>query len=217
MPFSQQQFFEVFQRYNDAVWPAQIALCAFAIIAVAVAYRSRLGDGRYVAGMLALLWAWTAVGYHIAFFSAINPAAFVFAALFLLQSALFFWYGVIRQNFTLSATVSGWHAAGALLITYALILYPLIAMMSGQRYPAMPTFGLPCPTTIFTLGVLMWTRSAPRSVWIIPILWAVIATQVAVRFDVYEDFGLTLAALVAVVCLFSNRRTGRVVQSSAAI
>ena len=57
----------------------------------------------------------------------------------------------------------------ALLIGFALIVYPLWSLAVGQRWPAFVTFGLPCPTTIFTIG-LLWTATAPlpRSVLLAP-------------------------------------------------
>lgn len=213
MPFTEQAFFQVFQRYNDGIWPAQLVLYAVAILAVALARRGTSSDGRYVAGSLALLWAWAALAYHAAFFSALTGMALVFAALFLIQSALLVWYGVVRPERALSATGRPLRAVGAVVIAYALVLYPIIALMSGQRYPAMPTFGAPCPIALFTLGILMWMRSSRVTLYVIPVLWALIATQVAVRFRVYEDFGLTLAAFVAIGFLFANRRGGSKVHS----
>jgi len=124
---------------------------------------------------------------------------------------------MIRASVPISVKHNAWRAVGPALVAYALLLYPSIAMMSGQRYPAMPTFGLPCPTTIFTLGLLMWTRAAPTILLIIPLLWALIATQVAVQFAVYEDFGLTLAALAALALVFANRRSRHVIQASGAL
>jgi len=85
MPFTEEQFFEVFQRYNNSVWPAQLGLYAVAIAAVALARRGASSDSRYVAGLLGLLWAWTAVVYHAIFFRQINPAATLFAGLFLFR------------------------------------------------------------------------------------------------------------------------------------
>ena len=41
-------------------------------------------------------WAWSALAYHAAFFTRINPAAWLFAALFLVQATAFFWSGVVR-------------------------------------------------------------------------------------------------------------------------
>jgi hypothetical protein len=217
MPFSEEQFFRVFARYNEAVWPAQLVLYGLAITAVILAARGGAINSRYVSGALAVLCAWVALVYHATFFREINPAAILFAALFLVQAALFVWYGVICENVGISAKRRGWRALGTALIAYALFFYPFIATMSGQRYPAMPTFGLPCPTTIFTIGVLMWTRSTPPIVWIVPILWALISTQVAVQFAVYEDFGLTLAALAAVGFVFASRRTRRVNHAPGAV
>jgi hypothetical protein len=40
LPFTPQQFFEVFARYNAAVWPAQIGLNAVALACVALAFRA---------------------------------------------------------------------------------------------------------------------------------------------------------------------------------
>lgn len=34
LPFTPEQFFEIFRQYNEAVWPAQIALNLFALTAV---------------------------------------------------------------------------------------------------------------------------------------------------------------------------------------
>lgn len=216
MPFTEEQFFEVFQHYNQAVWPAQLLLYGIAITALILAARRGTAHKRYVAALLAVLWAWMALAYHVAFFRQINPAAILFAAFFIAQAALFVWHGAIRQDVEISPKFSAWRVVGSVLIVYGLLLYPFAAIMIGQRYPAMPTFGLPCPTTIFTLGILMWTRSAPVILWIIPVLWALIATQVAIQFGVYEDFGLTLAAAIAIVFLFATRRTPRALRTSGA-
>jgi hypothetical protein len=95
---------------------------------------------------------------------------------------------------------------GALLVGYALIGYPLLASLLGQQFPATPTFGLPCPTTIFTLGVLLWLqRPAPVFLLIIPLAWSVIGTAAALQLDVREDFGLLVAAVLTVVLRFVPR------------
>jgi hypothetical protein len=40
LPFTPQQFVEVFARYHDAVWPGQIGLNAIALACVALAFRA---------------------------------------------------------------------------------------------------------------------------------------------------------------------------------
>lgn len=48
---------------------------------------------------------------------------------------------------------------------------PSLGVAIGHTYPAQPTFGLPCPTTIFTFGLLLWVRPpVPWSLLVIPVL-----------------------------------------------
>jgi Na+/H+ antiporter NhaD/arsenite permease-like protein len=78
LPFTADQFFAVFASYNHAVWPAQCALLLLALIAVVLLLRPGAQSGVIVSTILAVLWAWIGIVYHLAFFSRINPAAYVF-------------------------------------------------------------------------------------------------------------------------------------------
>lgn len=199
MPFSRAEFFWVFARYNEAVWPAQIVLCALALVAAFLAFRRSSAGSRGANGILALLWLWMAVAYHAAFFASINPLAIPFAMLFAIQSLLFAWLalsgGTIYQPRADSAGL-----AGALLIVFSLVVYPALSVAAGHRYPAQPTFGLPCPTTIFTIGMLLWASElAPKRMLVIPLLWAAVAGTAAIQLGVVEDLSLPVAAIVMVV------------------
>lgn len=60
-------------------------------------------------------------------------------------------------------------------------LYPLIGLIVTHPYPETPSFGVaPCPTTIFTLGLLLLVRH-PRP-WLlaaVPLLWSVLGGSAA--------------------------------------
>jgi hypothetical protein len=200
MPFDAAQFFAVFARYNAAVWPAQIVLAALAVGTVGLALRSRPWSDRAVAGVLGLFWIWMGVAYHWLFFRAINPAATLFGAFFVLEGiALVVVGGVQRRlHFRFGPTLRG--LAGALLLAYALVAYPLLGYAAGHRYPATPTFGLPCPTTIFTLGLLLWAeRPMPRALVAVPILWSALGASAALQLGVVEDLGLVAAGALSLV------------------
>jgi hypothetical protein len=48
---------------------------------------------------------------------------------------------------------------GALLVFYAMVIYPLLDSVLGHGSPQAPLFGVtPCPTTIFTFGLLWRDR-----------------------------------------------------------
>jgi hypothetical protein len=207
LPFTTSEFFEVFRRYNETVWPVQWALYALALVGVALALRGGSMGSRVVAGILALLWSWMGVAYHLAFFRPINPAATLFGVLFVAQAGVFLWTGVRRRElrFRVRRDVAG--VLGASMVAYALVVYPLIGYWLGHRYPAAPTFGVPCPTTILTFGLVLWTSPpVPRRVLVVPVLWALIATTAAFEFGVWEDLGLIVFAMAAVTILWSRGR-----------
>jgi hypothetical protein len=88
---------------------------------------------------------------------------------------------------------------GALMVLYALIGYPLLGTAAGHGWPRAPMFGItPCPTAIFTFGMLLWTdRRVPRYLPPIPVLWAVVGFFAALQLTIYEDFGLPVAMVIA--------------------
>jgi hypothetical protein len=64
LPFSREQFFQVFGQYNQAVWPAPriflgLAGLVIVIVIVRTPYRDFLATG-----VLALFWAWMGIAYH---------------------------------------------------------------------------------------------------------------------------------------------------------
>ena len=96
---------------------------------------------------------------------------------------------------------------GAVFIIYALLIYPVLGHLLGHIYPKSPTFGLPCPMTIFTFGLLLWTDSKiPKYVLIIPFLWSVVGFSAAVNLRIYEDFGLLLAGLLGTILIIIRDR-----------
>lgn len=56
--------------------------------ALIAAWRSPAGGSRRLTYLLSALWMWNAVAYHAWLFTRINPAAWLFAALFAVQSVL---------------------------------------------------------------------------------------------------------------------------------
>lgn len=207
LPFTLDQFLDVFRRYNLAVWPAQWILITIGVAAIALAIDGRRVSSRWVSAILAVLWLWMAAVYHLAVFSTINRAALVFAVAFAVQSAFFAWMAIrgptisYRPQSTVSMTL------GAMLLAYALLFYPAIGYAFGHVYPLAPTFGVPCPTTIFTLGLIVWgCNSLPRRILVVPLAWALVATSAAVNLSMVEDFGLPVAAIAVIIWVPLRRR-----------
>ena len=209
LPFTADQFFDVFRQYNEAVWPAQAALTVLALAAISLCIWRRPHADRLISGVLALLWGWTGIAYHLIYFTAINKAAFAFGAVFLAGSGAFLWAGVIKGQLAFTSSDTVHRVLGGILLVYALLVYPLLSEVLGHVYPATPTFGLPCPTTIFTIGMLcLLATPFPKYVLAAPVLWAAVGSQAAFLLGVYADFGLLVAGFIALFLLVESRLTG---------
>jgi Family of unknown function (DUF6064) len=199
LPFTVEQFNATFRAYNDAVWPLQgvlygVGLCAVALV---IFPRTPVAD-RVVVGILVLLWAWMGIAYHWVFFAGITPAAWLFGTLFLTQAGLLAWHGLARPRLRFRWPGSLRGTIAAVLIVYALVVYPGITVWLGHGFMGGPTFGLPCPTTIFTIGMLgMVVERLPRALWVIPILWSAIGGSAAWLLAVPQDLGLIVAGIAA--------------------
>ena len=206
LPFTPEHFFGVFRTYNEAIWPAQVFLVAAALGAAYYAARPAANSDRGVALVLSLVWLWTGLIYHLLFFTAINPAAYLFGGMVLVQGVFFLWIGVVQNRLKFRAMANPRGVAGALLMSYALVIYPLLGAQLGRSYPSSPTFGTPCPTTIFTFGILLWTSgTVPRYLLIIPALWSLIGFTAAFSLGVTEDLGLLVAGVTATGLLWQRR------------
>jgi hypothetical protein len=187
------------------VWPAQIVFVVLAVAAVIALWLRPAQFTRPVLFLLACFWLWMGVVYHALFFSAINPAARGFAVLFIGQAILLAGFGM-RTKSVIQPRGSFGGIIALLLIGYALVLYPLIGYLVGHRYPANPTFGLPCPTTLYTFGLLLWLQPLSSSLFVVPVLWALVASTAALGLGVYEDGMLVVAAVLSIALLAHNRR-----------
>ena len=205
LPFSPEQFFGVFADYNRTLFWMVLLLWLAALASVRIAWRGRGGSGRLLTWYLAVLWLWNAIAYHALLFSRINPAAWLFAALFALQAILF--APAAAKDRLIYFVTGGWRQRiGALLVLYA-FLYPVLNITIGHGYPVAPTFGVPCPTAILTIGLLLTTRgSSRRWLLIIPVLWGVVASSAVFVFGVWTDSVLIAAAAVVTLDGVTFRR-----------
>lgn len=166
---------------------------------MALAFTRNRDADRIILGILAVFWAWMGGVYHIGFFSRINPASYVFGVLFVVQGALLAGaitgIGTSPIRFEFRSGLDGLIGGG--LIFYAMLVYLILGGMNGHGYPYAPLFGVaPCPTTIFTFGIFLWTRRVPLGLIAIPFLWSLIGTTAAIYLGVPEDWGLGVAGLL---------------------
>jgi hypothetical protein len=203
MPFTASEFLDVFAAYNEALWPLALALWVFtaAVFGMFVA-RARV---RLPLPMLLLAghWLWAGVLYHALFFTAVNPAAWLFAALFVLQAVFFI--VAASSGLVVAVRLGSWrHVVSSSMIVYSL-LYPAIVWADGFLYPRMPTFGVPCPTVVLTIGFLVAVSSSSILLSVIPVAWSMLGVSAVWSFGVHADLALPAAGALLVIDLLRRR------------
>jgi Family of unknown function (DUF6064) len=206
-PFTTEEFLNIFRLYNQNIFPLQILFYLLAIFVVFLILKKLKSTNKIIAAILSFFWLWMGIVYHIIYFSSINKAAYIFGVLFILQGIVFFIYGVAADKLGFKYDKNIYNYLGMLFILYALIIYPLLGYILGHQYPYSPTFGLPCPTTIFTFGILLFIdKRISFIVLIIPFLWSIIGFGAALNLSIYEDFGLIITGLVSVSALLVHNK-----------
>ena len=207
LPFTFEQFLDVFRQYNISVWPMQVLLIVLALVATYFSIFKKPYSDKIIVFILAFLWLWMGVAYHLIYFSSINKAAIFFGSLFIIQALLLFYFGVIKNKLRFQFNLNKYGVAGMALVMFALIIYPLLGYWLGHVYPSSPTFGLPCPTTIFTFGILLFSSSRfPFTVIIIPAIWSIIGFSAAVSLGMKEDTSLLIAGFVCTsMVIYKNK------------
>jgi Family of unknown function (DUF6064) len=220
LPFTLEQFFNVFTTYNSAIWPAQIVAYVLGVIVVFALLGPGRTSDRLVSAILGLMWLWTGALYHGVFFSSINKVAFGFGVLFMVQGAALVYAGVVLDRLRFAINYGFQAVIGAGFILYASLVYPLISVVTGHSWPDLPMFGVaPCPVTIFTFGLLlMTTRRFSHWLLLIPFIWSLIGGSAAILLDVRQDWLLLVSGLIAVpIIVIRERHVGGLVVEEASL
>jgi len=205
-PFTTEQFFSVFEKYNHSIFPVQIILFLLGVCALIIIGSKMKQKDKFVAAILAILWLWIGIVYQIGFFSGINKVAYGFGVLFILQGLFISWEGGLLYNLKFDFKMSLQAFFGYFFILYGLIIYPVVGYLVEQNLSRTISIGLPCPTIILTFGFfLLCDKKFSKYLLIIPSLWAVIGIRAALNLGVYQDFMMIIAAIIADVWLLTRK------------
>lgn len=207
VPFTFDEFLEMLERFNNDWWPLHLIMYALAVAAIYFAIRKTRWSAKVVNSILVFFWIWVGTVFNLLYFSRLYPMAYLFVVLFILEGIILASAGLFGNRLTFRVKADLFGYIGAILIIYALIGYPLIANFTGREYPHLLLAGMmPCPTAIFTLGLLLWTeKPIPKIVPVIPVIYA-LTGFVPVKLGVVEDIGLIVAGIVTGVLLMYRER-----------
>lgn len=205
IPFTIEQFWGVFISYNINVFPIQLIWLGLGLSALLPLFITWRGKSIYAGCILGLLWLWIGVCYHILFFAAICAPAFVFGALFVVEGLLILLL-VCRRELCFSDDFNITKLLGCFFMLYGLLIYPIISYALAGELTRVISIGLPCPSTIFSFGLLMLAdKKMPGFLLIIPSLWALVGVSAALNLGIYQDLMMPVAAICANFIYWRNK------------
>ena len=209
--FSPRTYYRLFELYNAAIWPAQVAAIMLGLAVYLLARRPGASRGRWIAAIFAGVWLWVAIAFHAHRYATINWSAVYFAWGFGFEAALLLWAGVLRGKLVFQAGEGAIGRAARGIFLFALIAQPFLGPLCGRSWRQVEIFGVaPDPTAVATLGVLL--LAAGRVRWELiasPAIWCAIsgATLLAMKAP---DFWVTpLLATLAIALAVGKTRARR--------
>jgi len=197
--FSPSTYYRMFERYNLAIWPAQLAGIAIGLAIVALLIGKRGHHERIVAGLLAACWMWIALAFHYQRYAQINWAATWFALAFACEALLLVVVGVLAGRLHLQLARSGVHWIATSIVAMSILGYPLLAPITGRPWTTAEIFGVAAdPTAIASVAVLALVRGRIRwPLLVVPVIWCAIAAATLWAMDAPEAWVLLAAGLLA--------------------
>ena len=198
--FSLETWYRLFELYNRAIWPAQIAAIGAGLAMGSGLHLPHRGPGRHtgrsrvIAAILAACWLWVAIVFHAHRYATLTWSARYYAWGFGIEAALLLLIGVARGRLVLDRTGDAVARIGWWIFLFALFL------------------ARPCPFYLLDeVEAALDLTAAGRVRWellVVPLLWCGIsgATLLSMRAP---DAWIPLAAAVVAVLLATSRTLGR--------
>ena len=199
--FSPQTYWRLVERYNLAIWPAQLASAAGGLAIAALLIGHGRHRDRIVAGLLGACWLWIAWAFHLQRYAQINWAATWFAAAFAAQGLLFVVLGVLAGRLDLQPAPGRRHGIATVIVAIVVLGYPLLAPLSGRAWTTAESFGVTSdPTAIVSVAVLALVHGRRR--WLllaVPLLMCAIAAATLWTMGAPEAAVVAGATLLALL------------------
>ena len=204
--FSSRTYYRLYEIYNAAIWPAQVAALALALGILVLVRRGNAG--RSVSAILAALWLWVAIAFHAMHYATIHTAGRHFAWAFGVEAALLAWMGAVRARISFERPADLAGRVGLGIFLFALVVEPLASPLVGRGWRAAELFGVaPDPTAVGTLGLLLLARARRRWIlMIVPALWCAITGAFLLAMKAPDFWVPPLAALAAIALAVSRPR-----------
>jgi len=214
---SNTDFFNIITAFNWATLPLVGITWVLGVLCYYLPSRKTVYSNQLVSLILAYVWSVAGIVFGLIYFRSFVPVIFGFpfvwfgytiAAVFTLQGLILLYFGVFQKALSFKNKTGLSYVIGTILMTYAIGLYQLIAMVSGHSPVSYPAFGTaPGPVAVFTIGLLLWAdKRIPSIVLILPSIFGITGILSVLALGVYADIGLFISGVIGFFLVFRHHR-----------
>lgn len=192
-PLPTEQLLAVVTRYNEQISPLQVLIYIPTLLVFILLIRgTRQDTSRGVLLLLAAEWGIVGVLFFLLHLARLHPVGYL-CAIFYVLSAVFFAASAARAfppQFHWKPDAQSWLSVS--VVAFGVFGYPALSWLLGRSFPATTAYSLgPGSVAIFTMGVALSARPAPR-LWMVlpPLVWTMTAPFSIWLWGLYEDFAL---------------------------
>ena len=190
-------FWEIIGRYNNQTIIVQIFMFGLLIIFFFVSF---LGKIKWlikaVLGVIVLYVGIVFFGYY----GTEKIQKYFAFPLFVICGAVFV-YETIKNKHDIMEKINKWQVT--LLVLY--ILYPLISLIFGKRFPIMTTYIMPCPIISVSIVIYSGYRSKNKLLLICMAIWGLTGVK-AFFANAYEDLILLFCGIYCIYVMIKQMK-----------
>jgi len=188
-------FWEVIGLYNQKTIAIQLVLLAFFVCGVLITVFTK--KGWILKLILGVLNLFICIGFFAMY--GVEPIQKYFAFPLYLFTGILFFYDAVKNR---QDEIQRPNTMQMILIVLY-VLYPVISMVLGARFPQMVTHIMPCP--VVTISIALYSCYKKKNLILLSLLtlWGLTGVK-SVIFAAYEDIILLVAGIYGVILLVNE-------------
>lgn len=190
-----QAFWNVIGNYNQQTLIAQIILFIFVVLAILLSYIKKIRwFAKFALGITNLfICFWFFMWYGT------EPIQKYFAMPLYLLCGLLFLYESFHNKDDVLEKPNHWQLF--LLLLY--LLYPVISIILGNRFPQMVTYIMPCPVISLSIAVYSGYKRKNKLLLVLLTIWGLTGIK-SIIFSAYEDIILLICGLYGILLIVNE-------------
>jgi len=187
-----QAFWNVIGDYNQQTFIIQIGLLFFLILSIALSYIQKIKwFSKFALGITNLFIGIVFFGYF-----GTEPIQKFFALPLFLLCGLLFLYESLKNKDDILKKPNLWQVF--LLLLY--LLYPLISIMLGNKFPQIVTYIMPCPVISLSIVIYAGYQKKNKLLLLLLTIWGLTGIK-SIVFNAYEDMILLICGFYGILLL----------------